>query len=176
LGKYIAADDSVFFQSNLLLLPRLIDAVKTAAGTGETLIDLFSGVGLFGAFLRGNFERVIAVERDPNCVRFARQNLGNKAEFVSAPAEEWIGSAELGHAVIVVDPPRTGLPAGVVEALIQNKPKKLIYVSCDMATFARDTRLLCAGGYELESLRGFAFYPQTSHLEGLAVMVKSVHH
>jgi 23S rRNA (uracil1939-C5)-methyltransferase len=169
LGRHIAADSSVFFQSNLKLLPRLIEAVRLAAGCGDILVDLFSGVGLFGAFLQGHFDRVLAVERDPNCVRFARQNLGKNAEFVSAPAEEWIVGQDFSRTVLVVDPPRTGLPAGATAALQKNRPRTLIYVSCDMATLARDARLLIGSGYSLKSLEGFAFYPQTSHLEGVAV-------
>jgi len=167
LGKHIYADESVFFQSNLELLPKLIDEIQKAAGEGALLLDIFSGVGLFSAFLQDRFERVVAVEQNPLCKKFAEKNLGKNCEFYAMDAEEWFdkNTAILSKACVLIDPPRTGLSDKLCEYLCKNKTNKLIYVSCNPATLARDTRKLLNAGYKLENIQGFAFYPQTFHLE-----------
>jgi len=174
LGKHIYADESIFFQSNLELLPKLIDEIQRAAGKGDFLLDIFSGVGLFSAFLQDKFERVIAVEQNPLCRKFAEKNLGKNCEFYSMNAEEWFNKNTplLSKACILIDPPREGITDELCEILCKNKTGKLIYVSCNPVTLARDTRKLLNAGYNLENIQGFAFYPQTFHLEMLSVFVK----
>jgi len=171
LGKHIHADESVFFQSNLKLLPKLIREIQRAAGEGSLLLDIFSGVGLFSAFLQEKFERVVAVEQNSLCKEFAEKNLGKNCEFYAMNAEEWFNKNTplLSKACILIDPPRTGLSDELCQSLCKNKTSKLIYVSCNPATLARDTRKLLNAGYSLENIQGFAFYPQTFHLEMLAV-------
>jgi 23S rRNA (uracil1939-C5)-methyltransferase len=171
LGKYIHADESVFFQSNLELLPKLIDEAGRAANEGELLLDIFCGVGLFSAFLQSRFERVIAVEQNTVCQKFAEKNLGKNCTFYAMSAEEWLGknTGILSKACILIDPPRTGMSNELCEIFCKNKTRKLIYVSCNPATLARDTRKLLNSGYELVKIQGFAFYPQTFHLEIMAV-------
>jgi len=162
LGKHIHADESVFFQSNLELLPKLIEEVSKAAGKGKLLFDIFCGVGLFSAFLQDNFERIIAIEQNSQCQKFAKKNLGKNCEFYAMDAEEWNDFS----GCVLIDPPRTGLTSKLCEKL---KGDKIIYVSCNPATLARDTRKLLDAGYKLTDIQGFAFYPQTFHLEMMAV-------
>ena len=171
LGKEVSMDASVFFQSNLSLLPRLVESVMEAAGEGEHAVDLFSGVGLFALFLQDRFSRVSAVERDAGCLSHARRHLGKNCSYVAEPAEQWLEAQGRLQGVdcLVVDPPRTGLPPSACEAIAQSGTRKLIYVSCDPVTLARDSRLLLASGYTLRKAQGFAFYPQTSHFEMLTV-------
>jgi 23S rRNA (uracil1939-C5)-methyltransferase len=171
LGKYIHADESVFFQSNLELLPKLIGEVARAANEGELLLDIFCGVGLFSAFLQGKFERVIAIEQNSLCQKFAERNLGKNCEFYAMGAEEWCSqNAELlSEACVLIDPPRAGITNELCDVLCKNKSRKLLYISCNPATLARDTRKLLNAGYELVDIQGFAFYPQTFHLEMMAV-------
>jgi len=171
LGKYIHADESVFFQSNLELLPKLIREASKAANEGELLLDIFCGVGLFSAFLQSKFERVIAIEQNPLCQKFAEKNLGKNCEFHAVSAEEWCGkNAELlSKACVLIDPPRAGITNQLCDILCKNKISKLLYISCNPATLARDTRKLLNAGYELIDVQGFAFYPQTFHLEMMAV-------
>jgi len=171
LGKYIHADESVFFQSNLELLPKLIDEIQKFAGKGELLLDIFSGVGLFSAFLQDKFNRVIAVEQNPLCQKFAEKNLGKNCGFYSMNAEEWFNKNTplLSKACILIDPPREGMTKELCEFLCKNKTNNLIYISCNPATLARDTRKLLNAGYNLKNIQGFAFYPQTFHLEMLSV-------
>jgi 23S rRNA (uracil1939-C5)-methyltransferase len=177
LGKYIHADESVFFQSNLELLPKLIDEIKRVAYNGELLLDIFCGVGLFSSFLQGGFERVIAIEQNPLCQKFAEKNLGKNCTFYAVSAEEWLGknAGILSDACVLIDPPRTGISREACDILCKNKTSKLIYVSCNPATLARDTRKLLNFGYELAEIQGFAFYPQTFHLEIMAVFKKYLH-
>jgi len=173
LGKHIHADESVFFQSNLELLPKLIDEIQKTASQGELLLDIFSGIGLFSAFLQDKFERVIAVEQNPLCQKFAKKNLGKNCEFYTMNAEEWFSKNTpiLNKSCILIDPPREGMTDELCELLCKNKPRKLIYVSCNPATLARDTHKLLNKGYNLESTQGFAFYPQTFHLEMMGVFI-----
>ncbi|MDR2583365.1 MAG: TRAM domain-containing protein [Fibromonadaceae bacterium] len=173
LGKHIHADESVFFQSNLELLPKLIDEIQKTAGKGDILLDIFSGVGLFSAFLQDKFERVIAVEQNPLCQKFAEKNLGKNCEFHAINAEDWFNKNTplLSKSCILIDPPREGMTDELCQCLCKNKTYKLIYISCNPATLARDTRKLLNGGYKLESIKGFAFYPQTFHLEMMGVFV-----
>lgn len=184
-GRKIQADASVFFQSNLGLLPELVDAVRNAVDEGlesgkasnEWLIDLFSGVGFFAAILQDKFKKITTVEREDGCLKHAKINLSEKAgvagalENVSAPAEEWL----LDHVVdvpatLIVDPPRTGLPKEALDAIVGSSVNRLIYVSCDPVTLARDYAKFAAAGFTLKHAEGFAFYPQTPHLEMMFVL------
>lgn len=178
-GKKIESDASVFFQSNLGLLPELVDAVRNAVDEGiksgeasdEWLIDLFSGVGFFAALLQDKFKRVTTVERDDGCLKHAKVNLSGNAENVSAPAEDWLAENVVDiPATLIVDPPRTGLPPTALDAIAKSSVKKLIYVSCDPVTLARDFAKLREFGFTMKSAEAFAFYPQTPHMEMLAVL------
>lgn len=191
-GKKIESDASVFFQSNLGLLPELVESVRKAVDEGlasgeasnEWLIDLFSGVGFFAALLMERFKRVTTVEREDGCLKHAKVNLSVKAESaqdgnrpivenVSAPAEDWLVENVVDvPATLIVDPPRTGLPKEALEAIIKSSVNRLIYVSCDPVTLARDYAKFAAAGFALKHAEGFAFYPQTPHLEMMFVMCR----
>jgi 23S rRNA (uracil1939-C5)-methyltransferase len=186
-GKKIEADASVFFQSNLALLPALVKSVRDAVDEGlasgessdEWLIDLFSGVGFFAAMLMDKFKRVTTVEREEKCLQHAKINLSEtrddkKAatiENVSAPAEDWLSENVVNvAATLIVDPPRTGLPPSSLEAIVKSSVNRLVYVSCDPVTFARDYVKFREAGFSLKKAEGFAFYPQTPHLEMMSVL------
>ena len=180
-GKGIHAGAEVFFQSNLSLLPSLVksvrDAVDEGLASGEAsdswLIDLFSGVGFFAAMLEDKFRRVTTVERDENCLRYAKLNLSEKCESVSAPAEDWLQENVVDvPATLIVDPPRTGLPPSCTAALAASSVNRLIYVSCDPVTLARDTAVLAQSGFKIRRAEAFAFYPQTPHLEMMLVLAR----
>ncbi len=176
-GKKIRSDASVFFQSNLSLLPELVTAVQNAVdegiASGEAsdawLIDLFSGVGFFAAILKDKFKKITTVERDEGCLKHADFNLS--ADNVSAPAEDWLAENVVDvPATLIVDPPRTGLPPTALEAIVKSSVNRLIYVSCDPVTLARDFSRFRDAGFALKKAEGFAFYPQTPHLEMLFVL------
>ena len=176
-GKKIRSDASVFFQSNLSLLPELVTAVQNAVDEGIAcgeasdawLIDLFSGVGFFATILKDKFKKITTVERDEGCLKHADFNLS--ADNVSAPAEDWLAENVVDvPATLIVDPPRTGLPPTALEAIVKSSVNRLIYVSCDPVTLARDFSRFRDAGFALKKAEGFAFYPQTPHLEMLFVL------
>ncbi len=182
-AQKITSDASVFFQSNLSLLPRLVQSVREAVDEGiasgaasdEWLIDLFSGVGFFAALLQDKFKRITTVERDGLCLQYAKVNLSATAsiENVSAPAEEWLVKNVVDiPATLIVDPPRTGLPPEALGAIVKSSVNRVIYVSCDPVTLARDFAKFSTAGFTLKRAEGFAFYPQTPHLEMLFVLAR----
>lgn len=178
-GRKIEADASVFFQSNLGLLPELVDAVRKAVDDGlasgkvtnDWLIDLFSGVGFFACILQDKFKKITTVEREEGCLRHAKVNLSVPAKNVSASAEDWLVENVVDvPATLIVDPPRTGLPKEALNAIVKSSVNRLIYVSCDPVTLARDFSKFSEAGFTLSHAEGFAFYPQTPHLEMMFVL------
>ena len=202
-GRKIEADASVFFQSNLGLLPELVEAVRKAVdeglasgkATNDWLIDLFSGVGFFACILQDKFKKITTVEREEGCLKHAKINLSVPAattaisatarnaseilaascipeiENVSAPAEDWLLENVVDMPVtLIVDPPRTGLPKEALSAIVKSSVNRLIYVSCDPVTLARDYAKFAESGFSLSHAEGFAFYPQTPHLEMMFVL------
>jgi 23S rRNA (uracil1939-C5)-methyltransferase len=178
-GRKIEADASVFFQSNLGLLPELVDAVRKAVdeglasgkATNDWLIDLFSGVGFFACILQDKFKKITTVEREEGCLKHAKVNLSVPAENISAPAEDWLLENVVDlPATLIVDPPRTGLPKEALVAIVKSSVNRLIYVSCDPVTLARDYAKFAEAGFTLSHAEGFAFYPQTPHLEMMFVL------
>lgn len=176
LGHRIHADAKVFFQSNLEMAEVLIQSVLQCipeSGQKNTAIDLFSGVGVFASFLQDHYAQVVAAEWNEGCLRHARKNLGERCKFHSSSAEDYLRKQNPGSVdFLVVDPPRAGLSAEVRNALISASPKKLVYVSCDPVTLARDLGDLIRNGFELGRVEGFDFYPQTDHLEMMALLTK----
>ncbi len=166
LGKSIEFDNRCFFQSNLSLLETFIQHALQDL-KGETAVDLYSGVGLFALFLADNFKRCILVEENSHSLKFAKKNLqGKQAEFFPLSVEKFFGGQQLPECdVVVVDPPRNGISQSAKKALLAAKPKKLVYVSCNPVTQARDSRDILAAGYKMDSFKAFDFYPQTFHIE-----------
>ncbi|NNN01338.1 MAG: class I SAM-dependent RNA methyltransferase [Acidimicrobiaceae bacterium] len=157
-----------------LLLSSVVDFADV--GAGDHVVDLFSGVGLFAIPLAqrvGSTGRVSAVESSPYAVRDARQNADGLRHL---KVREWsvtprsINDAVGSGDVVVLDPPRAGLAKGVGEALIRRAPRRVVYVSCDPATFARDVKILRAGGFELKQLRAFDLFPMTEHVELIGLL------
>jgi tRNA/tmRNA/rRNA uracil-C5-methylase (TrmA/RlmC/RlmD family) len=141
---------------------------------GDHVADLYSGVGLFSVPLAqvvGPGGRVTAVESSPYAVRDARQN-GDGLRHLKV--REWsvspraINDAVGEGDVVVLDPPRGGMAKGVAGALLRRAPRRVVYVSCDAATFARDLKVLLAGGFVLTDLRVFDLFPMTEHVEIIA--------
>jgi 23S rRNA (uracil1939-C5)-methyltransferase len=172
LGKTIRFDLRCFFQSNLAMAEKLIPYALDGL-SGEEALDLYCGVGLFGAFLKDRFARVLAVEENPISLEYALSNIGDTQHFLRGRVEDLIreerGPLASGRPdAVVVDPPRDGLDAAVRDYLIAKRPPKLVYVSCNPVTLARDLKILLAAGFVLDDLRLFDFYPQTAHVESVA--------
>ncbi len=169
LEKSVSFRSDMFFQSNLFLLPELIE-FALADLKGQKAMDLYCGTGLFSVFLKERFSEITAIEINPDVEEYYCKNMeGSSFDFYGLSLENWLkrgfhknrGSMDL----IVVDPPRIGLSKSVQDFLCEKPVPRLVYISCDPATQARDTARLLSSGYMIESIKGFDFYPQTNHME-----------
>jgi 23S rRNA (uracil1939-C5)-methyltransferase len=161
-----------FFQINPALVSEMVEFALNDV-RGKTALDLYCGVGLFTLPLARRFERVMGVEGNPSAVRFAKRNLeqaglGN-VRVVKAGVAEWIPSSRDADFVLL-DPPRAGAESVVIKGILNLHPERISYVSCDPATLARDLKKLIAGGYEIDAIRGFDLFPQTHHVETVALL------
>ena len=166
-----------FFQGNRFLLPALVTAVADAVPHEGEIVDLYAGVGLFSVALAalGSLE-VTAVEGDRSSGEDLRENARPYGPRLAARVErveDYLASrGRRAPAAIIVDPPRAGLSQPATSSLIRLGAPHLAYVSCDPPTLARDARRLLDAGYRLEALRAFDLFPNTPHIEVLAVFTK----
>lgn len=174
-----------FYQVNPVQTEKLYSlALEYANLTGrETVWDLYCGIGTISLFLAGSARKVYGVEIVPQAIEDARENavrngIGN-AEFFVGKAEEVLADFYAGNSgkerpdVIVVDPPRKGCDGACLEAMLRAEPERIVYVSCDPATLARDLRILCDGGYEVRRIRGADMFGMTVHVETVALMSRA---
>jgi 23S rRNA (uracil1939-C5)-methyltransferase len=166
-----------FFQGNRFLLPELVTAVADLVPDGGEVLDLYAGAGLFSVALAamGRLE-VTAVEGDRASGADLRENARAQDPRLKAHVEgvEGFLARRSGKAAtIIVDPPRTGMSAEALASLVKLSPERLVYVSCDPPTLARDARRLIDAGYGLASLRAFDFFPNTPHVESLALFARA---
>jgi 23S rRNA (uracil1939-C5)-methyltransferase len=171
----------VFMQANALLWQDLVDAVVAQAASGADdargrLIELFAGAGFFTLSLASHFSHVIAVESDARAVRDLTANLEvaglAHVDVVAEPVDSALCYQWGSPDCVVLDPPRTGLSRDAVRRLAELDARRIVYLSCDPATLARDLRLLCdeRPSYRLIHTSAFDLFPQTPHVEGLAVL------
>lgn len=188
-----------FFQNNPYMLPKMVDLVVDAAtkvspyGKEMThLIDCYCGSGLFAIGSSSSFDVCVGIEVNEKAVEEARENAALNGivncNFVSASAEAifhskdpvriiddgnekdlLVGDFPRESTVVVVDPPRKGCSEEFLEQLDEYKPARVVYMSCDPATQARDAKFLVSYGYEIVSIQPFDLFPQTRHIECLAV-------
>ena len=171
---------SGFWQVHPAAAGTLVDAVLAAAEvrSGETVVDLYAGVGLFTSFLAdavGETGTVVSVESDHSAARDARRNLHDRPQvrLIDSTVERALESGPFGSAdVVVLDPPRTGAKR-VVEGIAALTPRRVVYVACDPAALARDLATFSDLGYRLDGLRAFALFPMTHHVECVATLVPS---
>ncbi|MDW8326330.1 MAG: 23S rRNA (uracil(1939)-C(5))-methyltransferase RlmD [Anaerolineales bacterium] len=171
-GRDFRISAGSFFQVNTALTERLVDEVLNALELrgGETVLDVYSGVGLFSAFIAPLAARVIGIESFEPAVDDAAVNLNEfeNVEIYNAPAEDVLPTLTARVDAAVLDPPRAGCAPAVLDALLALVPKRVVYVSCDPATLARDAKRLSAGGYRLDFVRPLDMFPQTHHVESVA--------
>ncbi len=165
-----------FWQSHRDAPSTLVGAVEAAAGlgVGERVVDLYAGVGLFSrplAEVVGPRGRVDALEASTSAVADARANVAEvpwvEVHRASVDPAAVAAVVEAGS-VVVCDPPRTGLGRGVGDALARARPRRVVYVSCDAATLARDLRKLLDHGFTLVGLDAYDLFPKTEHVELVA--------
>jgi 23S rRNA (uracil1939-C5)-methyltransferase len=161
-----------FFQVNRLLVPRLAELV-TGGRSGRLVWDLYAGVGLFAKLLAQSFQKVVAVEAAPISGKDLSRNLSAPHEYVRATTQDFLRGQRKGSPVpdlIVVDPPRAGLGKEIAATLAAVGSAEIVYVSCDPSTLGRDLSILLQSGYLLRKLHMVDLFPQTFHLESVAVL------
>ena len=180
-GKSFRVAHLSFFQVNRFLLEELVRTVSSLAGSGALAFDLYAGVGLFSIYLAEAFTNVIAVESHPVAARDLEINAGASSKSIAIhnqSVSEFLrkqsrkGSAS-GPDVIVADPPRAGLDDGVAEQIARLASPRVVYISCDPATLARDLATLRNQRYTLREIHLFDMFPQTYHIESVALLERA---
>jgi len=177
-----------FYQVNPVQTEKLYSLALEYAGlTGkESVWDLYCGIGTISLFLADKAKQVYGVEIIPQAIEDAKENAKRNhitnAEFFVGKAEEVLpafyeenskqkqDSKMLHPDVIVVDPPRKGCDEACLSTMLKMQPDRIVYVSCDSATLARDLKILCDGGYKLERVRGVDQFGHTVHVETVVLM------
>jgi 23S rRNA (uracil1939-C5)-methyltransferase len=157
-----------FFQVNRFLTGELVRLV-TAGQSGKAALDLYAGVGLFASVLKREFEHVIAVESSPTSYADLLYNSPPNGKAVKSMTEQFLvkAASKVKPDLVVVDPPRSGLGEKVVSAILDLGPARIVYVSCDPATLARDLQGLLGAGYQIKRAHLVDLFPQTYHLESI---------
>ena len=180
-----------FYQVNPVQTEKLYSLALEYAGlTGkETVWDLYCGIGTISLFMAGSAKQVYGVEIVPQAIDDAKENaerngitnarffVGKAEEVLPAFYEGKIGdkkaSDDMLHPdVIVVDPPRKGCDEACLSTMLKMQPERIVYVSCDSATLARDLKILCDGGYEIQKIRGVDQFAMTVHVETVCLLSK----
>ena len=176
-GVVLRRDVRAFFQGNRFLVDRLVRHVASLVPDGS-VVDLYAGVGLLGLSLAASRDGAITVvEGDPVSGEDLATNaapFGGRVRVHRHSVEQFVARArdrreDLTAATMIVDPPRTGMTREALAGAIGLQPASIVYVSCDVATFARDTRTLIDAGYELRGLTGLDLFPNTAHVESIAL-------
>ena len=179
-GVRVSLSPLSFYQVNHEMAERLYACAAALAGRGETLLDLYCGAGTIGLSMADRFTRVVGVEIVPAAVEDARANAARNgigsARFLCADAAQAAARLEqegLRPDVVVVDPPRKGLGEGLPALIAERmRPERIVYVSCDPATLARDLAVFASRGYAVSEARGFNLFPRTAHVESVVLMTK----
>jgi 23S rRNA (uracil1939-C5)-methyltransferase len=161
-----------FFQVNRYLTR---DLIQTVVGDfhGRIALDLYAGVGLFAAHLAKRFDQVFAVESAPVSFTDMQANAIKNVVPVRSTAEGFLPRCiNMQPELVVVDPPRAGLGAKATQLLAALRVKRIIYVSCDPATLARDVRTLLETGYHVEEVHMVDLFPQTFHIESVVRLAR----
>ncbi len=179
LGRTYKISAQSFYQVNTLMAEKLYQtAIDFAELTKEDVVlDAYSGIGTIGLSLAQEVKQVYGVEVVEKAVEDAMENARangvSNADYVCAPAEKAMAAwskAGIKPSAILVDPPRKGLTESFIKASVQTAPEKIVYISCNPATMARDIKLYQELGYELEKVQPVDLFPQTHHVETVVLM------
>ncbi len=180
-GETFRIRPSSFFQTNTaqaekmaqMVLDGLFPATEQAARP-STVIDAYCGVGTFALLLARRAARVIAIEESASSIKDARWNLraAENVEILQGKVEDLLPALSEPIDGLVIDPPRAGCQRPVLDALARNPVRRIVYVSCDPSTLARDLNILCHEytTYRLRSVQPLDMFPQTAHIECVAVL------
>lgn len=169
-----------FFQVNTIQAERLVEFLRESLGLDgtEVLVDAYAGVGVFAILLAPYVSYSIAIEESSAAIADARENaagldnvcfLEDRTEIGLGNLEDKIGLSSKPD-IVILDPPRVGCHPDAIDALLAMKPGKVAYVSCDPASLARDLNKLSKGGYNIVVIQPIDMFPQTYHIEAIAIM------
>ena len=176
-GNRFSLSPESFYQTNHAQAERLYALAAEAAGEGGTILDLYCGAGTISLCLARRAERVIGAEIVPSAIENARaaaaENGVHNAEFICADARDAAAellrrSPEIKPRAVVLDPPRKGLAPGVIDAVCGLSPERVVYISCDVATQARDLKRFAEQGYAPVRAAAVDMFPRTAHVETVA--------
>jgi tRNA/tmRNA/rRNA uracil-C5-methylase (TrmA/RlmC/RlmD family) len=178
-GREWRVQSSGFWQVHPGAADTLVAAVREALEPqpGESLLDLYSGVGLFAGCLAADLgpdARIDAVEFSIDACKDARRNLHDlpQVRIHQGDVEAWLDSGAVDTAdLVVLDPPRSGAGAAVLDHVLDLAPRAIAYVACDPAALGRDVGFLRAAGWRVASVRGLDLFPMTQHLEAVALLL-----
>ncbi len=175
-GREFRISATSFYQVNTRQAEQLIDLVLDALAleTDEHVLDAFCGVGMFTAFLAEQAGLVTGIELNPDAIEDALHNLEgfDNVTLLEGNVVEGVPAVEAPLDAALVDPPRVGLEPETIDALVEYAPARIVYVSCDPATLARDAKRLVRQGYELAWVQPVDMFPQTYHIENVALFVQ----
>ncbi len=182
-GEMFRIRPSSFFQTNTAQAEKMAQMVLDGLTSSQhqhvyehprTIVDAYCGVGTFALLLARHVDKVIAIEESASAIKDAQWNLrevGN-VEILKGKVEDLLPTLECRIDGLVIDPPRAGCQQAVLDALVQHPVDRIVYVSCDPATLARDLNILCHlhPTYHLQSVQPLDMFPQTAHIECVAVL------
>lgn len=182
LGKDFLISPNSFYQVNHNQCEKLYAKAKDFAGLigTETVLDLYCGVGTIGLTMAENVKQLVGIEIIPQAIENAKENAKinhiTNAQFICADAPkgaEILKKQGVNPDIIILDPPRKGCEKSLFDTIEQLSPKKIVYVSCDSATLARDLAILKEKGYETKKVSAVDMFPRTPHVEAVALIVKN---
>ena len=177
-GRQYRVSAGSFFQVNTDGAQALVETVSDylSPRPHQTLLDLYSGVGLFSIALATQLAQVIAVEANPTAVADAHFNVGaaelDNVQIINHAVAHALTTLQESIHSVILDPPRNGCGPDVIHHLASLRPERLLYVACDPATLARDAKIITASGYSLIEVQPLDLFPQTFHIESVALFVR----
>jgi 23S rRNA (uracil1939-C5)-methyltransferase len=173
-GKSFQVSAGSFFQTNRTIAAQMVRHLLNEINFAEKpfILDLFCGVGFFSAYMAGNVARLVGIESSEDACSDFAVNLDpfDNVELYQGTVEQVLPSLEIQPDIAIIDPPRAGMAPAAMKALLKCRPGQIAYISCDPSTFARDLKQMAAAGYQIDSVTPFDMFPQTYHIEAIAIL------
>ncbi|MDQ6644886.1 MAG: class I SAM-dependent RNA methyltransferase [Chloroflexota bacterium] len=176
-GETFRIRPSSFFQTNTAQAEKMVQMVVKGLENARTVVDAYCGVGTFALVLAKHAEKVIAIEESASAIKDAQWNLRevHNVEILKGKVEDILPPLAERIDGLVIDPPRAGCQQVVLDALVRNPVSRVVYVSCEPTTLARDLHILCHlhHAYYLQSVQPLDMFPQTAHIESVAILERN---